>query len=136
MKNKNGFTLIELMMVVLIIGIIAALAVPRFVRASAQARKKEALRVLKQLSVLEEAYYMEFGRYQASTGINEIPHISWMPPTDIMRYDYTVEAGLTGDIATSCHCVATEIDDADLDGIPNERIMLNEHGYFLGDFHY
>ena len=30
MKNKNGFTIIELIMVMIIIGVLAAVAIPRF----------------------------------------------------------------------------------------------------------
>ncbi|MFP4460163.1 MAG: type IV pilin protein [Candidatus Zixiibacteriota bacterium] len=134
--NKKGFTLIELMMVVLIVGIISALAIPRFQRASAQAKKREALGVLRQIAILEEAYYMEHGTYQPSTGVNEIPNINWMIPSDKRRYDYTVEPGLTGDISSSIHIVATEKHDADNDGIKHERIIRNGDGDYLGDYQY
>ena len=44
--NKQGFTLIELMVVIVIIGVLASLAIPRFTEASAKAKAAEAPRVL------------------------------------------------------------------------------------------
>ena len=44
--NKQGFTLIELMVVIVIIGVLASLAIPRFTEASAKAKVAEAPRVI------------------------------------------------------------------------------------------
>ena len=44
--NRQGFTLIELMVVIVIIGVLASLAIPRFSEASAKAKAAEAPRVL------------------------------------------------------------------------------------------
>jgi prepilin-type N-terminal cleavage/methylation domain-containing protein len=51
--NKQGFTLIELMVVIVIIGVLASLAIPRFTEASAKAKAAEVPRVL---SSFESAY--------------------------------------------------------------------------------
>ncbi|MCK4273212.1 prepilin-type N-terminal cleavage/methylation domain-containing protein, partial [bacterium] len=40
--NRRGFTLIELMIVVVIIGILAALAIPRFMQATTKSKQSEA----------------------------------------------------------------------------------------------
>ena len=58
-NNKKGFTLIELMIVVVIIGILAALAIPRFMRASTKSKQSEAKAILKQIYVMEHAYRQE-----------------------------------------------------------------------------
>jgi prepilin-type N-terminal cleavage/methylation domain-containing protein len=42
LKNESGFTLVELMIVVAIIGILAAIAIPNFQKYQAKARQKEA----------------------------------------------------------------------------------------------
>jgi len=62
-KNNKGFTLIELMIVVVIIGILAALAIPRFMRSTTKSKQSEAKQLLKQIYTMQHAYRQEFNSY-------------------------------------------------------------------------
>jgi len=75
LRNSKGFTLIELMIVVVIIGILAALAIPRFTQASARAKEKEADGILKQIYTLQNAYYANNGTYAASDA--DLKTVGW-----------------------------------------------------------
>jgi type IV pilus assembly protein PilA len=54
---KRGFTLIELMIVVAIIGLLAALAIPNFIKFQARARQSEAKTNLRAIFTAEKSYY-------------------------------------------------------------------------------
>ena len=63
-KHKNidsAFTLVELIVVVVIIGILSSIAVPAFRNASDKARQKEASTLIATYVKAAQAYYTEFG---------------------------------------------------------------------------
>jgi len=62
-RNSKGFTLIELMIVVVIIGILAALAIPRFMASTTKAKMSEARQLLKQIYTMQHAYRQENDTY-------------------------------------------------------------------------
>ena len=61
--RKGGFTLIELMIVVAIIGLLAAIAIPNFLRFQLKAKSSEGKTNLAAIRTAEQSYYSEFGVY-------------------------------------------------------------------------
>jgi type IV pilus assembly protein PilA len=67
-RLRKGFTLIELMIVVAIIGILAAIAIPNFIKFQARSKQSEAKTNLKAVFTAEKSWYGEHDTY-ASFGL-------------------------------------------------------------------
>jgi prepilin-type N-terminal cleavage/methylation domain-containing protein len=61
--NRLGFTLVELLLVIVILGILGSIAVPMFIGQRTRAMHSEAKANLEALRLLEEQYYAENGEY-------------------------------------------------------------------------
>jgi len=66
-RSEKGFTLIEIMIVVLIIGILLAIAVPNFMKARETARAKSCITNLKQIASAKEQWAMDTSQAPTAT---------------------------------------------------------------------
>ena len=65
--KRTGFTLVELAVVIVIIGVLAAFAVPRFRAAVERSKASEAFNYLASFQAAQEIYHARMGTYDANT---------------------------------------------------------------------
>lgn len=79
MKNRRGFTLVELLITVAIIAILAAIAIPNFLAAQTRAKVSRVKSDLRTIGVGLESYYIDNNHYppdaQFFAGVNTIPYL-------------------------------------------------------------
>jgi type IV pilus assembly protein PilA len=70
-RDKRGFTLIELMIVIAIIGILAAIAIPQFTSYRERAYIASMKADCNAVRIAEEAYYADNAEYKATTDVTK-----------------------------------------------------------------
>ena len=97
--NQKGFSLIEMMIVVAIIGIVAAIAVPTYMGVQKKGKRTEYKTNLEIVKLLEEKRHAEQGTYiDAATTVDlmlALPNFQPGVPADLY-YEYTVIIYLVG----------------------------------------
>ena len=147
MKKQEGFTLIELSMVVLMIGILAALAIPRYAGAARKAKLREPARLLKQMWELEYIYYSAEGHSIAEGGIpvyfglqtgvaqfdennrRKLNQLGFSDPGGVTRFYYvTIDEAITYAFPKTSHSPFTFPDDEIDNGLLGYSLAIDNDG--------
>lgn len=114
-KDNAGFTLTELLVVIVIIGILAGLTIPKYLKTTTRAKATEAKLMLREIYNLQRAYYLENDIY--GTSLEDIGFEQEKLKTEGGNARYKIELvsfSDTGFVAT-----ATSVIDFDKDGTFN-----------------
>jgi len=117
----RAFTLIELLIVVAIIAILAAIAVPNFLEAQTRSKISRAKADLRSLATGLESYFVDHNNYPYTESINAS---IWLPPGGFPRSVNARCAGITSPIAylTSIPNDVFNHGVVDLNGVPTGEV--------------
>ena len=101
LKRQDGFTLVELMVVVAIIGLLSAVAVPNFKKYQAKAKMSEAKLQLSSIYTAESSFYSDFNMYH-----NCLTYMGFDPGPEWANRYYAVGFNTAATTSANAHTAA------------------------------
>jgi type IV pilus assembly protein PilA len=99
-QNDQGFTLVELLVVIIIIGILAAIALPNFLNQSAKAKQTEAKQNVALFNKTQTSYRSENSTFAGTFDVLALGTLSGTNNTaSTVNYNYRIDSG--GEAASS-----------------------------------
>lgn len=101
LKRQDGFTLVELMVVVAIIGLLSAVAVPNFKKYQAKSKMSEAKLQLSALYTAESSFYSDYNMYS-----NCLTYMGFDPGPEVANRYYAIGFSNAANINAAAHQAA------------------------------
>lgn len=138
-QRHAGFTLVEIMIVVVIIGLLAAIAIPAFQRVRTRAQNSRFVSDLRVFTQAFETYSLQNGAWPPNVGAGIVPAglsgaiqvNTWTSPT-VVGGNWNYDRNING-IAVAVSCSGSNIDDARMRNIDT---MIDDGDLSTGIFQF
>ena len=122
MRRQEAFTLLELLIVIIILGFLASMALPRYLRTAERSKDSEAYIHLSLIRTAELDYYAEFNTFSNNLDLLNIdnPNLLPPPPVGTRLFTYSIQPAPPTNVFTA---IATR-----QAGTSTHTITINQNG--------